>query len=117
MLEQGEKLLMVHRRLFEKDSPRFFAGEVQAYENGVAKVRGYTFVKDMFTGDIKKKPDLRTKFLAVVSGTLIIYQLPVTARLDSLKFSHTQDAGLVLTDDAGFSMDMSESVYKQETHY
>lgn len=49
MLEQGEKLLIVHRRLFDKDTPRFFIGEVEAFETGLAKVKGYTFVKDLLT--------------------------------------------------------------------
>ena len=84
MLEQGDKILIVHRRLFEKDTPRFFVGEVQAYEDGLAKVKGYTFVKDLFSGSMKKKPDLRTKVMSIVSGTFIVYQLPVTVLLDSV---------------------------------
>jgi len=116
MLEQGDKLFIVHRRLFEKDTARFFVGEVQAYEQGVAKVKGYTFVKDMFTGNIKKKPDLRTKVLSIVSGTLIVYQLPVTVLLNSVRFSLDQDGELVLMDEGGFSMDVSEALHKKEQH-
>ena len=116
MLEQGEKVLIVHRRMFEKDSPRFFVGEVQDYEQGIVKVKGYTFVKDMFSGNMQKKSDLRTKVMSIVSGTLIVYQLPVIVLLDSVTFSRDQDGGLVLTDGGGFSMDMSEVVHKHETH-
>ena len=116
MLEQGEKVLIVHRRLFEKDTPRFFVGEVQAYEEGIIKVRGYTFVKDMFTGSMQKKSDLRTKVMSIVSGTLIVYLLPVTALLDSVIFNLDKDGGLVLMDGVGFSMDMSEAAHKHETH-
>ena len=116
MLELGEKLLIVHRRLFEMDSPRFFVGEVQVYESGIAKIKGYTFVKDVFSGNMKKKPDLRTKVVSIVSGTLIVYQLPVNVLLDSVIFSLDQDGGLVLTDGGGYSMDMSELVHKHETH-
>ena len=49
MLERGNKRLIVHRRLFEKDTPRFFIGEVEAYESGILKVKGFTFVKDVFS--------------------------------------------------------------------
>lgn len=115
MLEQGEKVLIVHRRMFEKDSPRFFVGEVQAYEQGIVKVKGYTFVKDMFSGSMKKKSDLRTKVMSIVSGTLIVYQLPVIVLLDSVTFNRDQDGGLVLMDGEGFSMDMSEASHKHET--
>jgi hypothetical protein len=116
MLEQGEKLLIVHRRLFEKDTPRFFVGEVQAYEQGIVKVKGYTFVKDLFTGSMKKKSDLRTKVMSIVSGTLIVYQLPVTVLLDSVRFNLDKDGELLLTDGGSFSMDMSELLHKHETH-
>jgi len=116
MLELGEKLLIVHRRLFEKDAPRFFVGEVQKYEQGIVKVKGYTFVKDLFSGNMKRKSDLRTKVMSIVSGALIVYQLPVVVLLDSVTFSLDQDGGLVLTDGGGFSMDMSEALHKHETH-
>jgi hypothetical protein len=116
MLEQGEKLLIVHRRLFEKDTPRFFVGEVQAYEAGMAKVKGYTFVKDLFGGNMKRKSASRTKIMSIVSGTFIVYQLPVTVLLDSVRFDLDQDGALVLKDDGGFSMDVAESMHKHETH-
>lgn len=115
MIEQGEKLLIVHRRLFEKDTPRFFVGEVQAYEAGIAKVKGYTFVKDLFGGNMKKKPVPRIKIMSIVSGTFIVYQLPVTVQLDSVRFDLNQDGALVLMDDGGFAMDVAESVHKHET--
>ncbi len=115
MLKQGEKILIAHRRLFEKDTPRFFIGEVQAYEDGLAKVKGYTFVKDLFSGNMKKKSDLRTKIMSIISGTFIVYQLPVTVLLDSVRFELDQDGALILSDEGGFAMDVGESV-KRETH-
>jgi hypothetical protein len=114
MLKPGEKLLIVHRRLFEKDLSRFFIGEVQAYETGIVKVKGYTFVKDLFSGNMRKKSDLRTKVLSLVSGTLIVYQLPVTGLLDWMKFSLDPDGALMLTDGRGFWMDLSEIMHTQE---
>ncbi len=114
MLEQGEKLLIVHRRLFETDTPRFFVGEVQVYEAGIAKVKGYTFVRDLFSGNMKKKSDARTKIMSIVSGTFIVYQLPVTVLMDSVRFDLDQDGDLILRDDGGFSMDVAESVHKHQ---
>lgn len=115
MLKQGEKLLIVHRRLFEKDTPRFFVGEVEAYEAGLAKVKGYTFVKDLFSGNMKKKSDLRMKIMSIISGTFIVYQLPVSVLLDSVQFDLDQNGALILKDEGGFAMDVGESV-KRETH-
>ena len=116
MLDSGDKVLVVHRRLFEKDATRYFVGEVLVYDSGIAKVRGYTFVKDMFTGNMQKKSDLRTKLLAIVSGTLIVYSLPSTLPLETLYVCLNQNGGLVLTDNQEFSMDISETVQKHEVH-
>ncbi len=115
MLERGEKLLIVHRRLFEKDPPRFFVGEVQVYDAGIAKVRGYSFIKDVFSGNFQKKSELRTKILAIASGTLMVYQLPGTVLVDSVRFKMDEGGVLVLSDDGGFSMDASETMHKHET--
>jgi hypothetical protein len=76
MFERGDKLLIVHRRLFEKDTSRFFVGEVQAYEQGVAKVKGYTFVKDRFTGNIKKKRIFAPKFCLSSQGPSLCINCP-----------------------------------------
>ena len=116
MLKQGEKLLIDHRRLFDKDPPRFFIGEVEAYETGLAKVKGYTFVKDFLSGNMKKKPDILTKIMSIISGTFIVYQLPVTVLLDSVRFELDQEGALILRDEEGFAMDVGESV-KRDTHF
>ncbi|MCA9464634.1 MAG: hypothetical protein KC643_04205, partial [Nitrospira sp.] len=103
-------------QLFEKDTPRFFVGEVEDYESGMVKVKGFTFVKDFFRKKIKKKIELRTKIFSMLSGTFLVYQLPSPLRLDSVTFHHDETGGLMLTDDGGFSMDVSESGSKHEAH-
>ena len=42
------KLLVVHRRRFEKDQGRYFVGRVWGYENGVAKISGRTWSRDQY---------------------------------------------------------------------
>jgi hypothetical protein len=116
MLTQEDKILIVHRRLFEKDTPRFFVGEVQAYEAGITKVNGYTFAKDMFSGNIQRKPYSRMKIISIISGTFLVYQLPVAVLLDSVRLDSNQDGTLVLKGDGGFSMDVAESIHKYSTH-
>jgi hypothetical protein len=41
LLEPEDKVLVVHRRLFEGDHQRFFVGIVENYEEGIAKVSGF----------------------------------------------------------------------------
>lgn len=70
-LNQGEKLLIVHRRLFENDTPRLFVGEVLIYEAGIVKVKRYTFVKDLFNGNMQKTPIFAQRPCRLSQGPLL----------------------------------------------
>ena len=76
LLNEGDKILVAHRRLFARDEARFFLGRVDAYEAGVVKVTGHSYVRDMFAGKMLEKAELRTKLLSLSSGTLMVYLLP-----------------------------------------
>ena len=108
LLNEGDKILVAHRRLFEKDEIRFFVGRVDAYEAGVVRVTGHSHVRDAVGGRLIEKDDERTKILSLASGTLIVYLLPDRVALDLLKFVAT-DGRLVLSDGKGFTMNLTES--------
>jgi hypothetical protein len=107
LLKKGDKILVAHRRLFEKDSVRFFVGHVDDYEAGIVKVKGHSSVRDGMTGLMIEKSDERTKILSIASGTLLVHQLPDAVELDGLRFeiSGTQ---LLLTNGREFTMNLTE---------
>ena len=107
LLNQGDKVLVVHRRLFEKDDPRFFAGTVEEYEEGIAKVVGYTFVRDVLGGQVERKSEPRTKLLAISSGTLLVYQLLPETSIEALTMT-ASEGELQLSDGVDFLMNLSE---------
>jgi hypothetical protein len=107
VLKPGDKVLIVHRRLFENDSTRFFAGAVEEYEAGLAKVTGFSFSRDMGTGHVYKKDDPRTKIVAISSGTVLVYLLIGNPELDKLHFVHAGPK-FNLADGGGFEMDVTE---------
>ena len=107
LLKEGEKILVAHRRLFEKDDTRFFVGRIDAYEAGIIKVTGHSYVRDMLGGHLIEKAEERTKILSLSSGTLLVYQLPGHVVLDALKFV-AADGRLALTDGKAFTMNLAE---------
>jgi hypothetical protein len=109
MINPGDKLLIAHRRLFEEDQPRFFVGQVAAYENGIAKVAGHAWVRERIRGDFARKPDQRIKFVPLASGTIMAYQLPESLDLEKVLFRTTK-YGLVFTDNGDFEMDLTDRV-------
>lgn len=112
ILHEGNKVLVVHRRLFETDRPRFFVGTVDGYEAGVAKVSGFSWVKDQFVGKFVEKENERCKIVSLSSGTLIVYQLPNELNLATLTLDTDEHGRVWLTDRSSFKMDLTEREYR-----
>ncbi|HQY87351.1 MAG TPA: hypothetical protein PK402_01750 [Tepidisphaeraceae bacterium] len=110
LLKEGDNIFVAHRRLFDKDEPRFFVGRVDAYEAGVIKTTGHSYVRDLMDGRMIEKPEERTKILSLSSGTLLVYQLPRAVALDALKFV-AGDGSLSLTDGKAFTMNLMEHTH------
>ena len=107
LLAPGNKILISHRRLFDKDEPRYFVGEVVAYDTHLVKVTGYSFVRDLGSGRVIRKEDRRTKLVSLTSGTFLVYQLPDEVRLENTTFESCE-GDLTLTDGSELQMNMAE---------
>lgn len=110
MLEAGNNLLVAHRRLFADEEPRYFLGQVVEYSEGLVKVGGYTFVRDVSEGTFAKKNDLRIKIFALASPGLIVYQLPDAVDVESARFE-TMEGESFLTDGRSLRINMSENMH------
>ena len=100
-------------RLFPRDQARFFVGRVDAYEAGIVRVTGTSFVRDMFTGNMLEKADARTKLLSLSSGTLIVYLLPEHIFIDSIRFVE-RDGRLSLTNGEDLVMNLTEFSHRHK---
>ena len=111
ILDLGNKILVVHRRLFEKDKPRYFIGTVEACEEGLARGSGYSWAEDPFTGKMVRKNGIRTKIIALQSLGVIVYVLPQYVVPANLHFF--LEAGKLLLQDPEnqFEMDLSEMMH------
>lgn len=111
ILEAGCKTLVVHRRLFEGDLPRYFIGTVDHSEDGLARIVGNSWVQDHFNGKFVKKADARTKIVALSSLGLMVYVLPNNIQVANLRLDQ-EGATLWLRDEENdFQMDLSEMVH------
>ena len=109
ILEPGSKVLIDHRRLFDNDSGRYFLAAVDAYDSGIARVTGHTWVRDKSFGKFQRKREEVTKLISLSSGSLIVYALPDSVDLSTTGFRQ-DGADLRLYDARGFEMDLSESI-------
>jgi len=111
ILQPGSKVLIVHRRLFREDQPRYFVGQIEEYENGIVSVTGFTWIRDPFKGTLLKKQDLRTKIVSLSSGTFLVYRLATDVDLTQLTIESDGCSNVCLTDGRELSIDLTENVH------
>jgi hypothetical protein len=106
ILSPGEKIHVLHR--FDKEIRRHFVGEVEVWHHDLARATGYVFVvDDPQTHAFVRRPDKRTKVIALNDGELVINILPRELRLEALRYE-VHDHRLYLTDGKSWRMDIKE---------
>lgn len=104
----GDKIHVMTRRGFEGDVRRHFAGEVIAFDDRVARVRGHSFLYDQFRNEFVRRPETRTRILGLGDSGHAINVLPDEVEIGRLKYTYSDDRRLVITDGRGFSLDVNE---------
>ncbi len=108
LLLKGEKIHVVHRRLFERDIRKHFIGEVEDYENGLVRVVGHVFViEDPKENVFRKKPELRTRVISLNSGEVFVNILPPTVDLEKIRYEGVGH-DMRVTDGSGWHLDIKE---------
>ncbi len=107
ILESGTKVLIAHRRLYAGDHGRFFVGVVDDYDDGIARIEGYTWIHDGYDGTFNRKSDKRTKIVPIISGSVIVYELPASLDIEDF-IIETVGNGTMARDNHEFEMDLSE---------
>ena len=111
ILQKGEKIHIIHRRHFEKDPHRHFLGVVDAYENGLARVTGHIYTVDNVKFNFYRRPDQRTRIVALNSGDLLINIVPSSVDLDKVVYRQEKKSVRV-TDGGEWFMDISDLAWR-----
>jgi hypothetical protein len=106
-LQEGEKVHVVTRRLFETDIRRHFLGEVKSATENVIRVEGYAFIFDSRIHAFAKRPELRQRIFSLIDNGNIIFVLPPTVDLEKMTYQITEENRLVVTD-GSYSLDINE---------
>ena len=108
ILKSGEKIHVVHRRMFDKDTRKHFVGEVEAYEHGVVRALGHVFVIDDPAENIfRKKSELRSRLISISAGNVYVNVLPPTVDLEQIRYENKGRA-LRITDGSEWHLDLKE---------
>ena len=112
LIKIGEKLHVIYRALYENSTRQHFVGEVTSYENGLARLDGYVFVHEVKKDGFLRKEDTRTTFVNVGENGYIINVIPQQTNLVDILYKYVTPAGMVVTDDKDFRLDISEFTFK-----
>lgn len=107
LVEVGEKLHVITRRLFREDAHPHFAGEVCAALGAQFRAHGYLFVFDSGTNSYIKHAEPRTRLFSMADSGYIVTVIPRQVELDALVY-RTVAGRLTITDEHGFALEINE---------
>ena len=107
VLEVGDKLHIITRRLLENEARRHFVGEVIGISGELQEVRGYAFVFNRGTNEYKKRPEVRTRIFSLGQSGYIVNKLPTKVKVELLQYRYIEKR-LVVTDNGEFCLDINE---------
>jgi len=108
VLQQGEKVHVITRRLFEGDIRRHFVGEVQDASDSAARLCGYVFVFDVGRSQFIKRPERRVRIIGLADSGSIINVIPAEVDLNAVFYQISEENHTVFTDGKSFSLDINE---------
>ena len=111
ILSPGEKVHLIHRRRFDHEPHRHFVGVIDAFSEGLMRVTGHVYAVDPVTLDFRRRAELRTRVVSVVSGEVIVNVLPTSVNLDAVRYKQEPGA-LRVTDGSDWHLDLSEVTWR-----
>jgi hypothetical protein len=106
-LRDGDRLLVIDRKLFKDDNTRLFVGMIEEYDEVAVRVRGYPFHLSPYEiSGAERHGEERVRIISISAGDLI-FLLP--RELDCSKVSlRRTPKSLMLTDGENLALDLSE---------
>lgn len=107
ILAKGEKVHIIHRRTLEHEPHRHFVGEVDDYQNGVARVVGYLYTVDREVGGYVRRPQKRIRIISIASGDTFVNVIPDSVDLENITYQQEKKA-IRVSDGSDWYLDISE---------
>jgi hypothetical protein len=106
-IRDGDRVLIIDRKLFKDDNTRLFVGVVEEYDQNAIRVRGVPFhISPYEVSGAERHGDERVRLISLSAGDLI-YVLPRQLDVKKLQLRRSPKA-LMLTDGETVSLDLSE---------
>lgn len=107
VIEVGEKVHIITRRIFKEDVRRHFAGTVTAISGPLIRVEGYSFIFNPVTLEYVFRPEFRTRVFGIGDSNEIINVIPKGSVLERMRYA-LSNGRLVVTDGMAMELDINE---------
>ncbi len=103
---EGDRVVVIDRRLFRDDNTRVFVGIVEEFDESVIRARGFVFhVNPYEVAGSERRGEERTRVVSLAAGD-IIYLLPREQDVSKLQLRRSPKS-MSLTDGT-YAMDLSD---------
>jgi hypothetical protein len=107
ILDGGDHVFVVTRRLFPGDVQRHFVGTVDRATQNAILVHGYAFVREVAHGEFVRRKRQRSRVFPL-DNHIVIFVLPDDVEIEQVRYERRQGQELVVTDGRQFRIDISE---------
>lgn len=107
LLEPGEKVHVIERRLFNGDARRHFIGQVESVADNAFRATGYVFVGNPMTASFDRREPARTRIIPLVSPGVILNIIPQDVDITAARYDMAGENRLVVRS-SGWQMFLDE---------
>jgi len=107
ILDRGDRVFIVTRRLFPEDVQRHFVGIVDRAARNAILVHGHAFIRDVARGEFVRRKGQRSRIFPL-DNYIIIFVLPADSDIGQVRYEHRTGKELTVTDGKQFRIDISE---------
>ena len=106
IVTEGDRILVIDKRLFKDDNTRLFVGIVEEFEANIIRARGFSFhVSPYEVSGAERRGEERVRLITMSSGD-IVFVLPRDQDLTRLQLKRSPKS-MQLTDGT-FALDLSD---------
>jgi hypothetical protein len=106
ILDIGEKVHIIERRLFADDLRRHLVGEITRCTGNTIRLKAYIWVFHQLKGFVRK-PEKRERVL-YLSDRLTINVIPREVKLEEIQYVNDPKKGLYVSDGKQFNLEINE---------
>ncbi len=107
LLDIGDKVHVIERRMFDSDVRRHFFGVVERVNSSAMRISGYVFVYDSSSSTYVRGLEPRTRVIPLVASGFVINVAPQETSVEDVQYVE-QNERLTVTDGGSFSLDINE---------